>query len=199
MDKRNDSTSPRGNGPRSYADKLKGGGADDRDVVVDVNGESVALDAIGVTDVAGSNMVQTMTAELAAELHKELSTPGAYAMSPVFISLKPGQVVRGVLVEAGKMEITDTATKQLKDVGTWTLEDGNGFRCRFLTAHQLDQELNVVDEKTGEVRPRIGAYVIIAKLEDEKLAGGRNVGRFRVAIKKATPAEVADSGVGGAK
>lgn len=133
--------------------------------------------------VIGSIVPTKITADEAAELMAELSD-GSYSLSPTFIKLQPGDVIRGTLVGMSATEVTDPQDKSMKRVGTWILQDERGFQAQFLTAHQLDQELSIKNPQTGEVTPRLGEYVVIAKLADETIPGGRRVGRFRIAFKR---------------
>lgn len=176
---------------RSYAERLAGKSAE-AEAEADLGTPSQALANLpadvapmhGKLDQAGA---EALMAELAE---------GDYAMSPTFIKLEPGDVVRGKLVDCGSQEITDSVTKQPKSVATWTLEDERGFRVSFLSSHQLDKELNSVDHITGQVTPRIGAHVILCRLDDERIPGGRIVGRWRIAIRReaSAPAGVVKAG-----
>lgn len=121
---------------------------------------------------------------------RELAS-GAYEMAPIFVKIEPGEVISGFLVGQSEVEIQDSATREPKSVSTWILENAERTaRVCFLTSYQLDRDLQDFDTATGEVRPKFGRFVKIARQADERVSG-RVVSRYLVAFAKQAPTAAA--------
>ena len=141
------------------------------------------------TDISSGGFVGKMT----PELNDALLADTTIEWSPVFITLEPGDVIRGYLVGKGVTEVEDQQTRQPKPVPTWIMADklGEGARhAQFLTSHQLESDLVRINPTTGEVEPRFNELVMIARLPDERSAKGRVVSRYRIAWLGAKKGEV---------
>ncbi len=147
--------------------------------------EGKRVDAMVAT--SGTALASPMVSKLTPEDIEALQlgvNRGELEASPVFIAIEAGMVVRGTLVGSARTEVEDRNTREMKAVPTWIMADDKGNRVQFLSTFQLDNELNSVNGETGEVVPKLGRYVTIARLDDERSGKGNTVARWRVFFAK---------------
>lgn len=110
---------------------------------------------------------------------------GADGWSPGarFIKLREGDVVTGILVGAGSVDVADPATGGAgsQTVGTWLVEIAPGDVVEFLGAHELDRQLGPIAERIAAGR---GRYEVRIARGPEERVGGRAITRYRTATRQ---------------